>query len=91
MILHAAQSLVAWGQLEDCPTLTTIRDFLRTVPHQPLLDGRIAARLRLCAAKVLLRPWSVMSLMASTLNSRGNRRRGFPMMDLLTKKLYTPF
>ena len=44
MHIHTAQPLVAWGELEDCPTLATIRDFLRTVPDQPLLDGLRRAR-----------------------------------------------
>jgi DDE family transposase/transposase-like protein DUF772 len=44
MHIHAAQPLFAWGQLEDCPTLATIRDFLHTVPDQPLLDGLRRAR-----------------------------------------------
>src|SRR5262245_44513900 len=44
MHIHAAEPLFAWGQLEDCPTLTTIRDFLDTVPDQQLLDGLRAAR-----------------------------------------------
>jgi hypothetical protein len=44
MLIHAAQPLFAWGELEDCPTLATIRDFLDTVPDQPLLDGLVAAR-----------------------------------------------
>jgi hypothetical protein len=44
MLIHAAQPLMAWGELEDCPTLATIRDFLHTVPDQALLDGLVAAR-----------------------------------------------
>lgn len=44
MLLHDAHPLFAWGELEDCPTLSTIHDFLRAVPDQPLLDGLIAAR-----------------------------------------------
>jgi hypothetical protein len=44
MLIHAAQPLFAWGELEDCPTLATIREFLRTVPDRALLDGLIAAR-----------------------------------------------
>ncbi len=44
MLIHAAQPLFAWGQLEDCPTPATIRDFLDTVPDQQLLDGLAAAR-----------------------------------------------
>lgn len=44
MLIHATQPLFAWGQLEDCPTLLTIRDFLATVPDGPLLDGLRATR-----------------------------------------------
>jgi hypothetical protein len=44
MLLHAADPLFAWSRLEDFPTLTTIRDFLATVPDQPLLDSLQAAR-----------------------------------------------
>jgi Transposase DDE domain len=42
--IHATEPLLAWGKLEDHPTLTTIRDFLQTVPDQQLLDGLAAAR-----------------------------------------------
>ncbi len=44
MHIHTAQPLFAGGQLEDCPTLATIREFLHSVPDQPLLDGLAAAR-----------------------------------------------
>ena len=44
MQIHAAQPLFAWGSLEDCPTLVTIRDFLASVPDQHLLAGLRAAR-----------------------------------------------
>jgi Transposase DDE domain/Transposase domain (DUF772) len=44
MRLHAADPLFAWGRLEDCPSLSTIRDLLATVPDRPLLDGLRAAR-----------------------------------------------
>jgi hypothetical protein len=44
MHIHAAQPLFAWACLDDCPTLTTIRDFLDTVPDQQLLAGLRAAR-----------------------------------------------
>jgi len=44
MLIHATEPLFAWGQLEDCPTLATIRDFLAAVPDGPLLDGLRAAR-----------------------------------------------
>jgi hypothetical protein len=42
--IHATEPLFAWGALEDCPTLVTLRDFLQAVPDQALLDGLIAAR-----------------------------------------------
>src|SRR5205814_1444631 len=44
MHIHTAQPLFAWGCLDDCPTLVTIRDFLDTVPDQALLAGLRAAR-----------------------------------------------
>jgi hypothetical protein len=44
MLIHAAQPLFAWGELEDCPTLTTIRDALDTVPDQQLVAGLVQAR-----------------------------------------------
>jgi hypothetical protein len=42
--IHAAQPLFAWAELEDYPTLATLRDLLQSVPDQPLLDGLQAAR-----------------------------------------------
>jgi hypothetical protein len=44
MLIHATQPLFAWGELEDCPTLATLRDCLQTVPDQQLLDGLARAR-----------------------------------------------
>src|SRR5262245_31229977 len=44
MLIHAAQPLFAWGELEDCPTLATIRDALHAIPDQLLLDGLVRAR-----------------------------------------------
>ena len=44
MQIHATQPLFAWGCLDDCPTLVTIRDFLDTVPDRNLLAGLRAAR-----------------------------------------------
>jgi hypothetical protein len=44
MLIHATEPLFAWGQLQDHPTLVTIRDFLAAVPDQALLDGLHAAR-----------------------------------------------
>jgi hypothetical protein len=44
MQIHAMQPLFAWGELEDCPTLATIRDALHAVPDQFLLDGLVRAR-----------------------------------------------
>lgn len=44
MPIHATEPLFAWGELEDCPTLATIRDALQIVPDQALLEGLGAAR-----------------------------------------------
>jgi len=44
MLIHATAPLFAWGDLEDCPSLATIRDFLQAVPDQDLLDGLRQAR-----------------------------------------------
>ncbi len=44
MHIHATEPLFAWGQLEDCPTLATIRAFLDTAPDEELLGGLRAAR-----------------------------------------------
>src|SRR5262249_10911571 len=44
MLIHATEPLFAWGELEDHPTLVTLRDFLAAVPDQELLDGLRAAR-----------------------------------------------
>jgi hypothetical protein len=44
MLIHATEPLFAWGQLEDCPTLGTIRDFLAAVPDHDLIAGLVAAR-----------------------------------------------
>jgi hypothetical protein len=44
MRIHAAQPLFAWSQLEDRPSLRTIREFLQAVPDHELLDGLRAAR-----------------------------------------------
>jgi hypothetical protein len=44
MIIPATQPLFAWAELEDFPSLGTLRDFLDAVPDQALLDGLRAAR-----------------------------------------------
>jgi Transposase DDE domain len=44
MLIHAAEPLFAWDQLDDHATLATIRDFLDAVPDRELLDGLRAAR-----------------------------------------------
>jgi hypothetical protein len=44
MRIPAAQPLFAWGYLDDCPTLATIRDFFDTVPDQALLASLRTAR-----------------------------------------------
>lgn len=62
MLIHAAEPLFAWGQLEDCPTLLTIRDFLAAIPDQPLLDGLRAARGRGRDDCPVERAWRVILL-----------------------------
>jgi hypothetical protein len=42
--IHAAEPLFAWGELEDYPTLATIRDALAAVPDQALLEALCQAR-----------------------------------------------
>ena len=44
MIIHATAPLFAWAELEDFPSLATLRDFLDAVPDQALLDGLRVAR-----------------------------------------------
>src|ERR1700730_5544817 len=62
MLLHATDDVCAWDKLEDCPTLTTIRDFLQTVPDQPLIDGLVAARGRGRDDFPVARLWHVVLL-----------------------------
>jgi DDE family transposase len=62
MLIHIAEPLFAWGQLEDCPTLLTIRDFLAAIPDQPLLDGLRAARGRGRDDCPVERAWRVVLL-----------------------------
>jgi hypothetical protein len=44
MILHAAKPLFAWDDLEDSPSLQTIKDLLAALPDAKLLDALRAAR-----------------------------------------------
>lgn len=44
MLIHATRPLFAWSQLEDSPSLQTIRAVLSSLPDQPLLDGLQKAR-----------------------------------------------
>jgi hypothetical protein len=44
MIIHAAKPLFAWDELEDCPSLQTIKDLLATLPDGKLLDSLHTAR-----------------------------------------------
>jgi hypothetical protein len=44
MILHAAKPLFAWDELEDSPSLQTIKDILATLPDARLLDSLRNAR-----------------------------------------------
>ena len=44
MLIHATRPLFAWSELEDSPSLQTIRAVLSSLPDQPLLDGLQQAR-----------------------------------------------
>jgi hypothetical protein len=44
MLIHAARPLFAWSELEDSPSLQTIRAVLSSLDDQPLLDGLRRAR-----------------------------------------------
>jgi hypothetical protein len=44
MLIHAARPLFAWSELEDSPSLQTIRAVLSSLPDQPLLDVLQQAR-----------------------------------------------
>ena len=44
MRIHATQPLFAWSELEDSPSLKTIRGVLGSLPDQPLLDALKKAR-----------------------------------------------
>src|SRR5262245_13188956 len=44
MLLHATRPLFAWSELEDSPSLQTIRAVLSSLPDQTLLDGLQQAR-----------------------------------------------
>ena len=44
MILHPAKPLFAWDELEDSPSLKTIKDLLATLPDGKLLDSLRRAR-----------------------------------------------
>src|SRR5262245_47930546 len=44
MLIHAARPLFAWSEMEDSPSLRTIRAVLSSLPDQALLDGLQRAR-----------------------------------------------
>jgi hypothetical protein len=44
MLIHATRPLFAWSELEDSPSLQTIRAVLSSLPDQTLLDGLQQAR-----------------------------------------------
>lgn len=44
MVAHAAKPLFAWDELEDSPSLQTIKDLLATLPDGKLLDSLRTAR-----------------------------------------------
>jgi len=44
MLIHAARPLFAWSEMEDSPSLRTIRAVLSSLPDEQLLDGLQRAR-----------------------------------------------
>lgn len=44
MLIHATRPLFAWSELEDSPSLQTIRAVLESLPDEQLLDGLQRAR-----------------------------------------------
>ncbi len=44
MLIHATKPLFAWSELEDSPSLQTIRAVLRCLPDEDLLAGLQQAR-----------------------------------------------
>lgn len=44
MVIHAAKPLFAWDELEDSPSLQTVRDLLAALPDGKLLDSLRTAR-----------------------------------------------
>jgi hypothetical protein len=44
MKIHATRPLFAWSELEDSPSLKTLREVLAALPDQPLLDSLQQAR-----------------------------------------------
>jgi hypothetical protein len=44
MLIHATKPLFAWDELEDSPSLRTVREFLEALPDGKLLEGLRAAR-----------------------------------------------
>lgn len=44
MVVHDGRALFAWDELEDSPSLRTIREFLRAIPDGRLLEGLRQAR-----------------------------------------------
>lgn len=62
MLIHATQPLFAWGELEDHPTLVTIRNFLDAVPDQELIAGLQASRGKGRDDYPIVRLWRVVLL-----------------------------
>lgn len=62
MIIAAQQPLFAWSELDDCPTLATLRQALEAIPDQALLDGLRAARGKGRDDYPVARLWAVVLL-----------------------------
>jgi hypothetical protein len=64
MRIYATQPLFAWSELEDSPSLKTIRAVLASLPDQPLLDALTQARGHGRNDYPLERLWGVVVLSA---------------------------
>lgn len=64
MLIHATRPLFAWPELEDSPSLVTIRAVLGRLPDEALLDGLQRARGRGRDDYPVRVPWGVTVLAA---------------------------
>jgi DDE family transposase len=70
--IHAAQPLFAWAELEDYPTLATLRDLLQSVPDQPLLDALQTTRGKGRDDVPIPRRWRILLLTIALRHAHSN-------------------